>query len=131
MFVMQLTLDERQALMSLLVSIAKADGKLNEMEKEFLKYYAKANSINLNLDEEISIDDACKLIKTQKGKIIALQEIIKIAFADGQYDENEKKGVRIIAQNFEVSESKLQEIEEWVQDGEEWANRGLELIKES
>ena len=67
MFVMQLTLDERQALMSLLVSIAKADGKLNEMEKEFLKYYAKANSINLNLDEEISIDDACKLIKTQKG----------------------------------------------------------------
>jgi len=131
MFVMQLTLDERQALMSLLVSIAKADGKLNEMEKEFLKYYAKANSINLNLDEEISIDDACKLIKTQKGKIIALQEIIKIAFADGQYDENEKKGVRIIAQNFGVSESKLQEIEEWVQDGEEWANRGLELIKES
>jgi uncharacterized tellurite resistance protein B-like protein len=131
MFVMQLTLDERQALMSLLVSIAKADGKLNEMEKEFLKYYAKANSINLNLDEEISIDDACKLIKTQKGKIIALQEIIKIAFADGQYDENEKKGVRIIAQNFGVSESKLQEIEEWVQDGEEWANRGLELIKEN
>ena len=131
MFVMQLTLDERQALMSLLVSIAKADGKLNEMEKEFLKYYAKANSINLNLDEEISIDDACKLIKTQKGKIIALQEIIKIAFADGQYDENEKKGVRIIAQNFGISESKLQEIEDWVQDGEEWANRGLELIKES
>ena len=131
MFVMQLTLDERQALMSLLVSIAKADGRLNEMEKEFLNYYAKANSINLNLDEEISIDDACKLIKTQKGKIIALQEIIKIAFADGQYDENEKKGVRIIAQNFGVSESKLQEIEEWVQDGEEWANRGLELIKEN
>ena len=131
MFVKQLAKDEKQALMSLLVDISKADGSLAESEVEFLSAYSIENGIELNLEEEISLSEACKSIESKKGKIVALQEIVKLAIVDGHYDEAERKGALTIAEMIGIPATKFEEVEKWVLDGQQWVSKGFQMINEA
>ena len=131
MFVDQLREDEKKALMSLLIEISKADGDLAEQEIEFLSAYSAENKIALNLDQDVSLPDACSLIKSNKGKIVAIQEIVKLAIVDGYYDEAERKGALAIAEMLGIQLVKFQEIEKWVLDGQQWVAQGLQMINDS
>lgn len=131
MFVAYLNEVEKNALMSLLVDISKADGSLDDSELEFLSAYSVENGIKLNLEEDVPLAEACKLIESAKGKIVALQEIVKLAIVDGQYDEAERKGALIIAGMLGISTSKFEEVEKWVLDGQQWVARGYQMIDEA
>jgi len=130
MFVDQLAEDEKQALMYLLLDISKADGALDKLEVEFLSAYALENGVELNLEEEISILDACKSLKSKKGKIVALQEIVKLAIVDGHYDEAERNGALIISKMLDIPITQFEEIEKWVLEGQEWVYKGFQMITE-
>lgn len=131
MFVDQLMETEKRALMSLLIDISKADGDLAEQEINFLSAYSTENGIALNLEQYISLPDACDLIKSNKGKIIVIQEIVKLAIVDGHYDEAERKGALAIAEMLGVQLAKFQEVENWVLDGKQWVSKGLHMINEA
>lgn len=131
MFVDQLMEAEKRALMSLLIDISKADGDLAEQEINFLSAYSTENGIALNLEQYISLPDACDLIKSNKGKIIVIQEIVKLAIVDGHYDEAERKGALAIAEMLGVQLAKFQEVENWVLDGKQWVSKGLHMINEA
>ena len=131
MFIDQLSKNEKQALMSVLVDISKADGSLAEAEIEFLTSYAKENEIELDLDCIPSIKDACNEISSPKGKIIAIQEIVKLAIVDGHYDESERTGAITISELLQLPLTKFEEIESWVLDGEHWVNRGIQMLAEA
>lgn len=131
MFVDQLPDNEKQALMSLLVDISKADGELAKSEIRFLSEYASEHGVHLDLEKDISISDACNAIESNKGKVVALQEIVKLAIVDGHYDESEKKGVIAISGMLKISLTKFEEIEKWVLDGQKWVNQGFQMLNEA
>ncbi|MFS1418969.1 TerB family tellurite resistance protein [Vibrio splendidus] len=131
MFINQLSNTEKKALMSLLVDISKADGNLSDAEIDFLNAYASENDIELNISNTASIAEACGEINSQKGKVVAIQEIVKLAIVDGQYDESERTGAIAISQLLQLPISKFEEIEAWVLDGEHWVNRGIQLLAEA
>lgn len=131
MFIEQLDMDEKKALMRLLVYIAKADGKLVEEEKAFLSAYSTENDISIDLEEEISIEEVCAHLQSSKGKIVALQEIVKLAIVDGHYHEEERTGALAIAGLVNIEQARFEEIEKWVEDGKEWVERGLQMINDN
>ena len=130
MFVDQLEVEEIKALMLLLVDIAKADSELDEAETDFLSAYAAENQVELDLEKEISLVDACKLFTTRKGKIVALQEIVKLAIVNGHYDQAERQGVAAIAEMLSIESKKVEEVEEWVVAGQQWVSQGYQIIND-
>lgn len=133
MFINLLSSIEKKALMSLLVNISKADGNLSDSEIDFLKTYASENNIEFNIDNKgvPTIEDACCEINSHKGKVVAIQEIIKLAIVDGHYDESERAGAIFISELLHLPLSKFEEIEAWVLDGEHWVSRGVQLLAEA
>lgn len=128
MFVDQLSNNEKQALMYLLVDISKADGDLAESEVSFLSTYSSEHGVHLDLEKDVSISNACNAIESGKGKVVALQEIVKLAIVDGHYDDSERKGAIVISEMLNVDLAKFEEIEKWVLDGQQWVNQGFQML---
>jgi len=128
MFVDLLEQKEKDALMMLLVDIAKADGRVDESEKDFLSKYAKEHGVELNLEKNVSITDACCQISSQKAKVVTMQEIVKLAIVDGNYDDAEKAGAMAIAEMLGIDSDKFKEIEKWVLDGQQWVQYGVKML---
>jgi len=128
MFIDLLEEKEKNALMGLLVNIAKADGNIDEAEKDFLEKYANEHGVDLNIESNVSISDSCRQISSKKAKVVAMQEIIKLAIVDGNYDEAEKAGAMAIAEMLGIENDKFKEIEKWVLDGQQWVKRGIEML---
>ena len=91
--------------MKLAVAIIKADGVIEESEKQILSAYANEMQIPVyNLDEQ---GDADKIIKefamnsTLQTKRIVFLELLALAFADGNYAAEEKALVQQLADAFE------------------------------
>ncbi len=128
MFVDLLEHKEKAALMMLLVDIAKADGNIDSSEMDFLTKYANEHGVELDLEKNISIYDACRQISSQKAKVVTMQEIVKLAIVDGNYDEGEKAGAMAIAEMLSIETDTFKKIEEWVLDGQQWVQRGIEML---
>jgi len=131
MFVELLDKNEKNALVQLIVSIAKADGNVSQEEIDFLKQYATENDVVVDLNKEINLTEACSSITSYEGKIVAIQEIVKIALSDGHYDESERRGAAAIAEMLHLTSDKFLEIENWVVEGQKWLVTGEELLTES
>ena len=128
MFVDLLEHKEKDALMMLLVDIAKADGSIDESEMDFLAKYANEHGVELDLKKSVSISDACRQISSQKAKVVTIQEIVKLAIVDGYYGDAEKAGAMAIAEMLGIENDKFEEIEKWVLDGQRWVQQGVQML---
>lgn len=128
MFVDILSNEEKTGLFELLVAIAQADGDISKEENKFLRNYATENNINHDIHDTINLAESCSLIKTPKAKIIALQEVIKIALSDGHYDNEERKGALAISNILSLAPEKFYEIENWVIEGQSWVKKGEKIV---
>ena len=131
MFTELLSVEEKMALLKLITGIAKADGEITKEEADFLSVYASEIGVSVDLDSDFSIEDTCALLCSYKAKIITMQEIIKMALVDGNYDEQERNGALIISQTLGIPLEKFLEIENWVIEGHNWVARGEKLLTES
>jgi len=128
MFVSELSQEEKIGLVQLVTSIAKADGNIAEEEVNFLTSYARDHGVSFDINVDIDLEQACSLIKSPKGKIIAIQELVKIAISDGHYDESEKLGARAIASLLSLPLKTFEEVESWVIEGQRWVQKGEEMV---
>jgi tellurite resistance protein len=128
MFVDVLAKEEKEGLISLLTCIAKIDGEISEQEIKFLTEYSKEHSVQIDLKSEIELEAACSLIKSDKSKVVAIQEIIKIAISDGDYDSSERQGVFAISKMLLMSPELFYRIESWVIQGQRWVQAGEEMV---
>lgn len=131
MFVDQITEIEKESLLKLLISIAQIDGNISIEETEFLSEYAKEYGLLANLDSTISIEDACASLESHEAKVIALQEIVKIAVVDGNYDSSEREGAIAISGMLNIPMETFLKIENWVLEGQRWVIQGEELLLEA
>lgn len=128
MFIEKLNMSEREALCQLIVSIAYIDGKVTDEENSFIKNYCLIAGVEKTLSTEMNIERACEQLMGETSKIVALQEVVKIAVCDGTYDQSERQGAYRIAAALGVNEQKFLEIEKWVLDGHEWALKGEAML---
>lgn len=109
MFLNSLNPTEKDNFMKLAAAVIKADGMVEESEKQILSAYANEMQIPVcNLDKQ---DDMTQVIKefattsTLQTKRIVFLELLALAFADGNYTVEEKELVQKLADAFKFEDA--------------------------
>ena len=99
--------------MKLAVAIIKADGIVEESEKQILSAYANEMQIPVcNLEEQGDTDKVIKefaMNSTIQTKRIVFLELLALAFADGNYAAEEKALVQELADAFDFDKSFIEQ----------------------
>lgn len=113
MFLNSLNPTEKDNFMKLAVAVIKADGIVEESEKQILSAYANEMQIPVcNLDEQSNTDNIIKefaVNSTLQTKRIVFLELLALAFADGNYTAEEKALVQQIASAFELDKAFIEQ----------------------
>lgn len=113
MFLNSLNSTEKDNFMKLAVAVIKADGVVEESEKQILSAYANEMQIPVcNLDEQYDTDSIIKefaMTSTLQTKRIIFLELLALAFADGNYAAEEKALVQQLADAFEFDRTFIEQ----------------------
>lgn len=113
MFLNSLNPTEKDNFMKLAVAVIKADGVVEESEKQILSAYANEMQIPVcNLDEQCDADNIIKefaMTSTPQTKRIIFLELLALAFADGNYAAEEKALVQQLADAFEFDRAFIEQ----------------------
>ena len=111
MFLNSLNPTEKDDFMKLAVAVIKADGIVEESEKQILSAYANEMLIPIcNLDEQCDVDSIIKefaMTSTPQTKRIIFLELL--AFADGNYATEEKTLLQQLADAFEFDKAFIEQ----------------------
>jgi uncharacterized tellurite resistance protein B-like protein len=132
MFTHILSQHDRKVLVHAFAYLAHVDQELHQEELDRIVVVAR----NLGLDPQIIIDDVGSIdldamlreVESEQAKRVILQELLNLAYADGNYSEEEREGIVHIAQTFGVKLSILDKIEDWVAKGRAWVQEGDRLF---
>lgn len=106
MFLNSLNPTEKDNFMKLAMTLIKADGVVEESEKQILSAYANEMQIQVrSLDEQCDTDKVItELAKSSslKTRRIIFLELLALAFADGNYVAEEKELLKCLANAFEL-----------------------------
>jgi hypothetical protein len=131
-FAYQLTPAQREALLLLLVQMAGVDYEISTEEEAFLVAWANEWQLPLDLTPEKSINESTLLamFDTFSSKIIALQEIVKLAYQDGYFgDEERAKVVAFLSRLGLTNPDILSDIHQWVRTWHDWHYTGVQMIE--
>lgn len=99
--------------MKLAVAVIKADGVVEESEKQILSAYANEMQIPVcNLDKQCDADSIIKefaVTSTLQTKRIIFLELLALAFADGNYAAEEKALVQQLTDAFEFDRAFIEQ----------------------
>lgn len=113
MFLNSLNPTEKDNFMKLAVAVIKADGVVEESEKQILSAYANEMLIPIcNLDEQCDVDSIIKelaMTSTPQTKRIIFLELLALAFADGNYATEEKALLQQLADAFEFDKAFIEQ----------------------
>ena len=113
MFLNSLNPTEKDNFMKLAVAVIKADGIVEESEKQILSAYANEMLIPIcNLDEQFDVDSIIKefaMTSTPQTKRIIFLELLALAFADGNYATEEKALLQQLADAFEFDKAFIEQ----------------------
>lgn len=114
MFLNELTESEKKSYWILANQVASAHEGVSMVEQDVL------NRVLTELDIEPSnyfttVESACAVFLSEKSKRIAIVELSIIALIDHDYDIQERKLIRLIAENFGLGLEFLDRAERWAE----------------
>ena len=128
MFIHLLTQSEKKVLVDLLIRLTHIDNTFDTHEINFLANIQRKYDIPLYNNPARSVKQLCAEINKDKSRIIVFQELLHLAYIDGNYCDLEKKFLHEVAQYFAIKAEKIVEIEGWVKSGIVWKANGEEIL---
>lgn len=125
---------EKEAFIKLLLYLSRIDGEISQEELSNIQQCCLELEVDLShifhgeSQIMLQLDEILQQITHPISKRAVLLELVNFAHADKTYAAAEQQGIRSIAAALGVSEIKVHEIEQWVQEGITWADRGLKII---
>ena len=117
-----------------LIRLANADGV--EDENEFVFYRQTAVVLGLG---EAEVEDLEKLktgtneitvnFETDREKMFFLIQAVQLCWVDNEYSDVERKEIRDMCKEMNISVEALEKVEQWVSEGMEWNKRGETLLE--
>lgn len=131
MFLYKLNKIQGEKFLVLANHLASSDNIVSIKEKELISRM----KYEMNINEDIIInkyDNNDTLIEfdSYQSKIICLQELVGIAYADGVFCNDEYSFLKNISNIFHINEGKLEKINSWVQKTLKVTKEGWDLQKE-
>jgi len=123
---------EQQALMEMLIALAKSDGQVKNVEREVLEEYAELVGVDFaSLSGDKYLEDLVEEFERPESRVIVLQELLRLAHLDGLFAEEEQEDILYVAELMGVPVGMVKKIETWVVDGLKWVWRGEALLDEA
>lgn len=122
------TKEEKEMLLSGLVRVMYADGKLSETEKEFLEQVSIGLDCNETDIDSLKMTNKPITFNDSKSCMFFVTQAVQLCYADGKYETSEQKEMLAICKEMGISEESLHKVEKWVEEGIEWNNRGMGLL---
>ena len=125
MFLNKLDVLEKEAFISLSVHAALSNDEITDSEYEMIEEYCKEMGIAFfDAQKAKSIDEIIDVYKASEksSKNIVLLEILGLLYADGLYDDKEKKFIREFADKIGFSDGLVERYEKLIE-------KYLEILK--
>jgi uncharacterized tellurite resistance protein B-like protein len=127
---------DRDPFLKALAHIAAVDDSVDLDEKRMVEQYADAWNLGgeakaevqdlLRTQSSLSLDGLVAEFSESGTRFLLVQELMRLAYADGTYGEAERKEIASIAQRLGMSENEFREVEKWVGRGQAWGVPGDE-----
>lgn len=129
--------DQRVAFMKALASLANADGKLDEEEKDFIKHVARIYGVPekrveeiLQIKDEQEVMEAVKIIDNRRAALELVKEMCVLAHADNELSDSETLLIGKVGQAMGVELDKIEQISQWVIDRVIWLEEAKLIFEE-
>lgn len=113
MFVQNLNAKQQSVLLYLAKEVINADNNLHESEQDILSIIMSQVESS-ELLEVIRPEEIASLFDTNMSKASLLLELIGVAYADGDYHNEERALIKKYADTIGISEQQLRNLEDWV-----------------
>ena len=113
MFIQNLTLDQQSVLLDLSNQLIAADGVLSDDELVFIETLKSQMMPNIE-DHSATYNQLSDVFSDKASKASLLLELLGVAHADDEYQDEEKTFMNNIATQLNVSQNELSEMEDWV-----------------
>lgn len=114
MFVQNLNASQQSALLYLAHEVAKADGDLHELQMGLLQIIKDQSEAGIT-EQEISLEMLPQVFDDNRVKGSLLLELLGVAHSNNDYDIREKELIEQYAEALDISKSKLEKLEAWVE----------------
>ena len=106
MFLEKLSEREKEVFLDLARATAKANGMVEDSEKEMIRRYCREMSMDEHkIYDEVTVDEAAEFLKESSSKVrnIIIVELMILCSADGEKDKEVKKFVKDLAEKIGIS----------------------------
>lgn len=125
---------DRFPFLKALAHLAAVDDSIDLDERRMVEQYAEAWELDasaksqvqdiLETKSSLSIRRLASEFSESGTRFLLIQELMRLGYADGTYDEEERKEIAGIAQRMGMSEDQFREVEKWVGRGQAWGTGG-------
>ena len=136
-YLSMLSEDQRIVFMMALASLANADGKLDEEEKEFIRHVAVIYGVPASRVEEImlikneeEVLEAVKIIDNRRAALELIKEMCVLAHADNELSDSETLLIGKVGQAMGIELEKIEQISQWVIDRVIWLEEAKLIFEE-
>ena len=123
--------EHKLAFLELAHLVANADGYVHKKEQGFLQSYMnemEIQSSEISFSSEKQLSDIVGGLHDDHLKNIFFAEILLLIFADGDYNDDEKKLTKDLKQQFGLSDETYETIKNWVIRMDQLKIEGLKII---
>lgn len=123
--------DEQRVMLELLIYMAKADGKVADIEQEILQNYATVVEVDFaELHGSLPPEELIPQLNSNVSRAIVLQEMLRLSHLDGIFTQGERSAIIEIAKLMEFPLTLVHRLDQWVVDGLRWVWQGEDLLDE-
>lgn len=120
--------EEKAMLIYGLTRVMHADGSLSDSEFAFLEQISLALDCEKVDAEENKVAGKKMHFDDSRTCMFFLTQAVQLCYVDGKYDVAEKNELKLMCEEMGISESALLKVENWVEEGIAWNNRGMNLL---
>lgn len=127
----RLTPEEQRVMLELLIYLAKADGKVADIEQEILQNYATLVEVDFaSLNGNRAPEDLIPALPSPVSRAIVLQELLRLSHLDGIFTQGERAAIINVSKLMGFPIELVHRLDQWVVDGLKWVWRGEDLMDE-
>ncbi len=128
----RLNQQQRQALLDLMIYLARVDGRVDNAEQRILADYASFAGVQrCTLPEHLSLEDLVRPFESPESRVAVLQELLRLAHSHKYFATEEQSALVEVAALMGLPMDLLGKIEGWVLEGLAWERKGEQLVGEA
>lgn len=129
MFLSELSADQKRVFIELGHKLALADEILSRREQALLAAMRGEMGLDpLAPPQNIELKNLELTFDTRKARMVAIVELLQIAYVDGNFDEEERTFLKGLARSFEIDDATFDKLNDWVARSFEHENAMWDML---